>query len=218
MRDNIKTKEYFDEYILKMLNGVKRFEDNIAAGEYKEDRILSVKDYILQKKMGIIIAKYSRGDSIEEIKREFETIIGLFCEAWDDTVYDSNISFASLSYLLGIESDKIDLIRNKLKKSKIYDPLMEYILTGDKSNLDENQLSFPRSYKKIIKAINDEDKEALLKYLRGWYKNHLRSAWYGTHESKTPYVYYIAKRLGFSDDDLKNEQYYPYDLVHFTEY
>ena len=226
MRDTIKTKEYFDEYILKMLNGAKRFEDGIEAGEYKEDRILHVKDYILQKKIGIIIAKYSRGDTIEEIKREFESIIDLFCEAWDDTVYDSNISFASLSYLLGIDSDKMDLIKNKLKKSKIYDSLMEYILTGDKSNLDEEKLSFPSSYKKIVKAINNEDKNTFLKYLRGWYKNHLRSAWYGTHESKTPYVYYgywcfeagaIVKRLQLDDSDLKNEQYYPYDLVHYID-
>ncbi|MFR4420963.1 MAG: hypothetical protein ACLT3X_05710 [Coprococcus sp.] len=26
----------------------------------------------------------------------------------------------------------------------------------------------------------------------------------------------MAKRLGFIDDDLKNEQYYPYDMVHFV--
>ena len=24
----------------------------------------------------------------------------------------------------------------------------------------------------------------------------------------------IVKRLGFDDEDLKNEQYYPYDMVH----
>ena len=72
MRDTIKSKEYFDEYILKMSEGIKRFEEGIAAGKYLNDKILFVKDYILQKKIGIIIAKYSKGDSIEEIKKEFE--------------------------------------------------------------------------------------------------------------------------------------------------
>ena len=74
MRDTIKSKEYFDEYILKMSEGIKRFEEGIAAGKYLNDKILFVKDYILQKKIGIIIAKYSKGDSIEEIKKEFERI------------------------------------------------------------------------------------------------------------------------------------------------
>ena len=73
MRDTIKSKEYFDEYILKMSEGIKRFEEGIAAGKYLNDKILFVKDYILQKKIGIIIAKYSKGDSIEEIKKEFES-------------------------------------------------------------------------------------------------------------------------------------------------
>lgn len=57
MRDTIKSKEYFDEYILKMSEGIKRFEEGIAAGKYLNDKILFVKDYILQKKIGIIIAK-----------------------------------------------------------------------------------------------------------------------------------------------------------------
>ena len=30
MRDTIKSKEYFDEYILKMSEGIKRFEEEIG--------------------------------------------------------------------------------------------------------------------------------------------------------------------------------------------
>ncbi|MFR5952198.1 MAG: PoNe immunity protein domain-containing protein [Coprococcus sp.] len=65
---------------------------------------------------------------------------------------------------------------------------------------------------KLVKSINDEDRDAFLKYLRGWYKGSVDSAWYGTHELVNKYQYYgywcfeagaIAKRLGFIDDDLK---------------
>ena len=42
MRDTIKSKEYFDEYILKMSEGIKRFEEGIAAGKYLDDKILFV--------------------------------------------------------------------------------------------------------------------------------------------------------------------------------
>ncbi len=96
---------------------------------------------------------------------------------------------------------------------------------GNKSEFDTSKISFPRPYKKLVKSINDEDRDAFLKYLRGWYKGSVDSAWYGTHELVNKYQYYgywcfeagaIAKRLGFVDDDLKNEQYYPYDMVHFN--
>ena len=112
MRDTIKSKEYFDEYILKMSEGIKRFEEGIAAGKYLNDKILFVKDYILQKKIGIIIAKYSKGDSIEEIKKEFESSLDLFGEAWDDSVYESNIIFASLAYLLTVSYTHLTLPTN----------------------------------------------------------------------------------------------------------
>lgn len=225
MRDTIKSKEYFDEYILKMSEGIKRFEEGIAAGKYLNDKILFVKDYILQKKIGIIIAKYSKGDSIEEIKKEFESSLDLFGEAWDDSVYESNIIFASLAYLLNLDDGKLNIIKNKLRKSETYDSLLDFILIGNKSEFDTSKISFPRPYKKLVKSINDEDRDAFLKYLRGWYKGSVDSAWYGTHELVNKYQYYgywcfeagaSAKRLGFVDDDLKNEQYYPYDMVHFN--
>ena len=203
MRDTIKSKEYFDEYILKMSEGIKRFEEGIAAGKYLNDKILFVKDYILQKKIGIIIDKNSKGDSIEEIKKEFEHTLDLFDETRLDSVYE----------------------KNKLKKSETYDSILDFILIGNKSEFDTSKISFPRPYKKLVKSINDEDRDAFLKYLRGWYKGSVDSAWYGTHELVNKYQYYgywcfeagaIAKRLGFIDDDLKNEQYYPYDMVHFV--
>ena len=162
---------------------------------------------------------------VEEIKKEFESSLDLFGEAWDDSVYESNIIFASLAYLLNLDDGKLNIIKNKLRKSETYDSLLDFILIGNKSEFDTSKISFPRPYKKLVKSINDEDRDAFLKYLRGWYKGSVDSAWYGTHELVNKYQYYgywcfeagaIAKRLGFIDDDLKNEQYYPYDMVHFV--
>ena len=51
MRDTIKSKEYFDEYILKMSEGIKRFEEGIAAGKYLNDKILFVKDCLVKRGM-----------------------------------------------------------------------------------------------------------------------------------------------------------------------
>ena len=225
MRDTLKPKEYFDQYIQKMSEGIQKFENGLAEGKYQADKILFIKDYILQKKIGIIIAKYSKGDPLNDIKQEFDSTVELFCEAWDDSVYDSNIIYASLAYLLNLEADKLKSIKDKLQNADTYDSLLEFILTGNKDNFDASKISFPKPYKNLVKSIEAEDREPFLKYLKGWYKGSKGSAWYGTHELENKFQYNgywsfesaaVAKRLCLDDSDLQNEQYYPYDLVHFN--
>ena len=167
MRDTLKPKEYFDQYIQKMSEGIKKFENGLAEGKYQADKILFIKDCILQKKIGIIIAKYSKGDPLNDIKQEFDSTVELFCEAWDDSVYDSNIIYASLAYLLGHEADKLKSIKDKLQNAETYDSLLEFILTGKKDNFDASKISFPKPYKNLVKSIEAEDREPFLKYLKG---------------------------------------------------
>jgi len=226
MRDTLKTKEYFDTFILEELEDIQMFEDSLEKGEIEKDRIDSIKDEILQIKVGIIIAKYSRGDSISTIKQEFEDMIDLFCESWDGEIYEDNLCFASLAYLLGLDDTLLNRIRNKLKESDTYDYLIDFVLLGFNDSQDNSNISFPRPYKQLLKSINGKDKNTFKKYLRGWYKGCQESSWYDTHKIEDDNLYFgywcfeagaVAKRLGFEDDDIQNEQYYPYDMVHFNE-
>ena len=226
MRDTLRTKEYFDKFILEELEDIQMFEDSLEKGEIEKDRIDSIKDEVLQIKVGIIIAKYSRGDPIDTIKKEFEDMIDSFCESWDGEIYEDNLCFASLAYLLGLDNTQLNRIRNKLKESDTYDYLIDFVLVGVDDAQDNSEISFPRPYKQLLKCINGEDKYAFKKYLRGWYKGCQESSWYDTHKIEDDNLYFgywcfeagaVAKRLGFKDDDLQNEQYYPYDMVHFTE-
>ncbi|MBO4865768.1 MAG: DUF1911 domain-containing protein [Ruminococcus sp.] len=224
IRDNLRDKEYFDTFIEEELEDIQMFEDSLADGEIEEDRIDSIKDEILLIKLGIIIAKYSRGDPLDEIRQEFEDMIDLFCGSWDGGIYEDNLWFASIAYLLGMDSVILNKIKKKLMESDTYDYLIDFILTGAESEFDNSRISFPRSYKMLVKSIKENDREALLKYLRGWYKGSRESSWYDTHKIKDDNLYYgywcfeagtVAKRLGMDDSDMQNEQYYPYDLVHF---
>ena len=226
MRDSIKTKEYFDTFILEELEGIQMFQDSLDNGEIEQDRVESIKDDILLIQIGILIAKYSRGDSINEIKQEFESMLDLFCESWNGGVYEDNLCFASLAYLLGLNDVQLNRIRSKLMEADTYDFLLDFVLLGSKDNQYKSKISFSRSYKKLIQCINSNDMEELVKYLSGWYKGSQGSSWYDTHKIKDDNLYYgywcfeagaVAKRLDFLDDDLKNEQYYPYDMVHFIK-
>ena len=75
MRDNIKDEQYFTEFIAEDLNSVLKLSKKIEMGEIKNSRIIPVKQCIFRLKLGIIIAKYSRGDDIQDLKLSFELIL-----------------------------------------------------------------------------------------------------------------------------------------------
>lgn len=225
MRDSIRTKAYFDEFIAQEKERICKFQDKLNSGSIDDERVPLINNKIIYLKTGLIIAKYSRGDSINDIKNEFEELIDMVCEKGDVSIYEDNLCLASLAYLLGVNSDKMMRLRSKLMESGTYDYLIDFVFLGSESDIDINKISFQREYKKLTKYIDDRTKETFLKYLRGWYRSHLHSSWYDSHKNEKFKLYFgywcfeagaIAKRLQLDDNDLQNEQYYPYDMVHFN--
>ena len=225
MRDSIRTKAYFDEFIAQEKERICKFQDKLNSGSIDDERVPLINNKIIYLKTDLIIAKYSRGDSINDIKNEFEELIDMVCEKGDVSIYEDNLCLASLAYLLGVNSDKMMRLRSKLMESETYDYLIDFVFLGSESDIDINKISFQREYKKLTKYIDDRTKETFLKYLRGWYRSHFRSSWYDSHKNEKFKLYFgywcfeagaIAKRLQLDDNDLQNEQYYPYDMVHFN--
>lgn len=225
MRDSIRTKAYFDEFIAQDKERICKFQDKLNSGSIDDERVPLINNKIIYLKTDLIIAKYSRGDSINDIKNEFKELIDMVCEKGDLSIYEDNLCLASLAYLLGVNSDKMMRLRSKLMESETYDYLIDFVFLGFESDIDINKISFQREYKKLTKYIDDRTKETFLKYLRGWYRSHLHSSWYDSHKNEKFKLYFgywcfeagaIAKRLQLDDNDLQNEQYYPYDMVHFN--
>ena len=225
MRDSIRTKAYFDEFIAQEKERICKFQNKLNSGSIDDERVPLINNKIIYLKTDLIIAKYSRGDSINDIKNEFEELIDMVCEKGDVSIYEDNLCLASLAYLLGVNSDKMMRLRSKLMESETYDYLIDFVFLGSESDIDINKISFQREYKKLTKYIDDRTKETFLKYLRGWYRSHLHSSWYDSHKNEKFKLYFgywcfeagaIAKRLQLDDNDLQNEQYYPYDMVHFN--
>lgn len=68
--------------------------------------------------------------------------------------------------------------------------------------------------------------ERLQQYLKKeWYKGHSDCGWYNDHKSKwgVHFGYWsfesgaLVKKLGLDDSILKEQQYYPYDMVHWKD-
>ncbi len=225
MRYFIKPKEYFDEFITEENERVEKFEAKINSGTLKKDRVLPVKDKLILIKLGIIIAKYSRGDSISELKNEFEQIIDLFVEAWDFESYEGNLRFVSLAYLFDVDNVIKNKIKMKLSQSPHYDYIIDFILYGFESDFNSKAVSFPDMHLKLLNVIESKESSLLSEYISEWYNKHDHCSWYDSHKSDIN-LYYgywcfesaaVAKRINLNCEFLKNQKYFPYDLVCFTE-
>ena len=76
MRDTRKDIKYFTTFINEEQARVKKFSDKLKNGEVKEDRIFPVKSTIHDLKLGILTARYSKGDELSILEKEYLELIG----------------------------------------------------------------------------------------------------------------------------------------------
>ena len=155
-----------------------------------------------------------------------------YVKTWEpDNSYFELIKVFSLAILLNIDSKNEDvaaLIR-LLREADYHDYLVDFLLSFIDKKCSENYPDFKwsntyESLKDVVESENKENAIALLKsYLDNqWYDIHKECAWHDSHKStKTTYYGYwsfesgaLAKALELDDSSLKEQLYYPYDLVH----
>ena len=222
MRDKIKNKQYFDEFIREDHARILRLSKRIEAGDVQKTRILLVKKGIFLIELGIIIARYSRGDDIEDLKLDFARIYTEWIAAFfSPEVYNENLKMISLAVLFNMEPDLLLLVKKKLIENHIDDWLYNFLL-NEKQN--QSDFLFPkrfRIFKEIAESANKI--ELLKKYLKGWYNTDCEVFEAHKSDQKIYYGYWsfeagaAVKILGTDDSGLKDSPYYPYDLVHYKE-
>lgn len=223
MRDKIKSKQYFDEFIREDHTRILNLSKKIEEGKIKEARIVPVKQGIFRIKLGIIIAKYSRGDSIQDLELSFVPIYKEWIKTFfSPEVYNENLKMISLAVLFNMEPDLLLLVKKKLIENHIDDWLYNFLL-NEKQN--ESGFLFPKRFRIFKEIAESANKIELL-------NQYLNKDWYNTdcevfeaHKSaqKIYYGYWsfeagaAVKILGIDDSGLKDIPYYPYDLVHYKE-
>lgn len=220
MRDTRKDEQYFDRLIQREPERIKRFENTLASGEAKPDRVPFIHDYILMLKTNLLIARFSRGDDIAQLRGEIEQMADDFCKWWDTDAYTDNIRFASMAYLFGVSEDVLCRIRESLRaknNGKTHDWLIDYILMGEQG--ENGKLAWEKSYHLLAEAIEQHSAESIKTYLSRWYSSHRGSGWYDTHKKDDDKMLYygywcfeaaaVAKRMGIDDSLIRGNKYYP---------
>ena len=217
------SEKYFDEFIAEDTARILKLTKKVNDGEVRPERLVPVKQGIFRIKLGIIIARYSRGDDIACLRSDFveiyeEWIISFF----SPDAYNENLKMLSLAVLFEIEENLIALTKRKMKEKEVKDWLLLFLIGEEQPDLP---LLFPDRFQ-MMKALVEEketDKPRLLaKYLKAnWYNE--KCDCYEAHKSSQN-IYYgywsfeagaIAKILNLDDSNLKDVPYYPYDLVHY---
>ena len=106
MRDTLADEEYFKGYIIKENDTITEFTRKINEGIIRPERIEPIKEHLNYLKLCILIAKYSSGYTIEEIKKDYLDIIKKDFESWNmGTGYAYILRMVSLGVLLNIGKD-----------------------------------------------------------------------------------------------------------------
>lgn len=227
MRDGIKDIEYFNRFINEDLERVKKFSEKLEKGEVKEERIFPVKSKVHDLKLGIMIARYSKGDELAELEKEYFELVSEWEEVWEPEYYNKNLKMISLGVLFGADKTFAKKVKIMLERAKINDWLLFFLLDSleDEQIEVSKELLFPNSFSNLQKVVFKENKIQILKeYLSGdWYNEDCGC--YEAHKSKQN-IYYgywsfetgaIVKILNLDDSSLKDMLYYPYDLVHYKK-
>ena len=236
LRDKIKNEEYFENYLEEDNLRINKFQEKIDGNQVKEDRIFSVKRKINSLKFGVLSAKYSLGKEIKtNFYNDFVEYIKEFPLFWNsNSGYVQLLWNVSIGIMLEIRDNDFNILVKLIEKDNPKDYLIDFILN---SRVDWNQklskFKFDNPYKNLEEVVmlaeSDKQKavERLKQYLdKEWYKGHSDSGWYDDHKETEVNVYSgywcwesgaLVKILDLDDTILKDQEYYPYDMVHWQD-
>ncbi len=123
VRDRIKNQEYFEKYIGELYDDINFYKEKLSKNEVKPERLSSVKWNLRQSYLHLLIAKYSAGYELNEIKNDFIELQPLLVETWE--IDDSIITLYwvySLFILLEVKEDIIKSFdMNEVKENYLFD-------------------------------------------------------------------------------------------------
>lgn len=228
MRDIRKPKEYFDSYVDKEKARINDFEDSLEKGEIKETRILPVRRSVEMFRYHMMVARYSRGDSVESLIDDYKICVHKIPEVGDQYSYGDLMNLLSIGIMMEIDDETFEILSDHVLKYMKDDWLLKYLIHYRRPEVayHDSPLWLKKFYQRTQDVIESEmPEEAMKLYLNKWYQSNQSNYWYGRHNSaqNTYFGYWafeagaIVKIMGIDDTLFKDSPYYPYDLVHYEE-
>jgi len=247
LRDTIKNLTYFNEsvdYTVKSINkGVARLGEESRPASQK----LEVAYRCIESTMILIHQRYSRGDEISDLKVQLEALLSYRLQqkqwadalplkeqkqriGWEeirkDHMGDLFLKWLSFAYCLDMGEvyykQVLDLIANQGRDALLDDIAVQL---GDTERPVSESLLYKTRFNKLYKVIQaapDKRPKLMLAYLNAWYKLE-GSPQYHVMDNDSYDGYWsweaalVTKLYGIDDSLFIDHEYYPKDLVHWSE-
>ena len=241
-RDKFKDKKYFEKILSVKLDEIDDNERYILEERRKNSGIVrpflywsSAVDHIRA-----IEISYSMGEDIGKLRKLYISSLDNYILGanFRNPTYTDDLDRISLGLLLDIDktdfyrlADYVQQMDEQAKPADWTPDLLLWFMLNSRLKEDEKQtyadnLAFPKLYKGLFRLtqISDaqEAKKALNDYIEKWYNLNKDAPWYNNHLKKNCYRGYwaweiaaVAKIMHIDDSDLKDNPYYPYDMVHW---
>lgn len=239
IRDKIKNRKHFEKLLSEEKEIIKQRNEIISKGN-QNDTNSYIYYAIANNYMNLIKITYSLGVNIKDLRETYIVSLQSFLLGFesDEPMYFDILNRVALGFLLDIPEENfkqlVDYVQRMDEQAKPADwtpDLLLWFLLNSRLKEDERQtyadkLAFPKLYKGLFKLtqISDaqEAKKALEDYIGKWYNLNKNAPWYNSHLKKNCYRGYwawevaaVAKIMHIDDSDLKDNPYYPYDMVHW---
>lgn len=195
------------------------------------ERIHSQMNDLIRRNYQVLISKYSAGHPVPELISDYVEGVRFMIKGWkEDSDYITMLWYLSMGVMLECHQE-MQQLSELLKEHSVKDKLFSFLINNASDYLSE-PLLLDMPYAGLIEVIelSNSNKgkavERLQQYLKKeWYKGHSDCGWYNDHKSKwgVHFGYWsfesgaLVKKLGLDDSILKEQQYYPYDMVHWKD-
>ena len=242
IRDKLKDRKHFEKILKETLLDKDRRECLIGEMGKEGPVDLALYDMLAENYVRLLQIQYSLGVEIKDLKNSYLVSLSDFLRGFEseEPMYFEILNRVSLGILLNIPDENfmqlVDYVQRMDEEAKPADwtpDLLLWFLLNSRLKANEKRthaqkLAVPRLYKGLYKVIQAADSEAALKalkdYIGKWYNLNKDASWYDSHLRKNCYSGYwawevatVAKVMHIDDTDLKDNPYYPYDMVHWEE-
>ena len=241
IRDKIKNRKHFEKLLSEEKEIIKQRNEIISKGN-QNDSNSYIYYAIADSYMNLLKITYSLGDKIKDLRETYIVSLQFFLLGFesDEPMYFDILNRVALGFLLNISNENfqqlVDYVQRMDEQAKpadwTPDQLLWFILNSrlkkDEEQTHADKLAFPKLYKGLFKLTQVSDaqeaKKALEDYIEKWYNLNKNAPWYNSHLKKNCYRGYwawevaaVAKIMHIDDSDLKDNPYYPYDMVHWED-
>ena len=231
MRTQYKDEAYFKNYILLNQDDIRYFNEGLASGATRADRIAAVRRQLFTTMLHTLIAKYSSGLPISELQEDFPAVIAACQVGWQNQSKDIHFDnyvlilwMLSLGILLDVKTEEFEKIVSIVDGGSRSDQLLDMLI---RKKLPQRRIAgqvlYPVQFSFLSEFILTRDVQLLKHRLeKQWYSAMKLTYWYDNHKNKLDVFFgywsfesaAFVKILNVDDSPLRDQQHYPFDLAH----